>query len=35
MRQPGPGEHSEDIGVHGQHYDNMQANRVPANSLRK
>ncbi|XP_029481343.1 protein shisa-9B-like [Oncorhynchus nerka] len=33
MRQPGPGEHSEDIGVHGQHYDNMQANRVPANSL--
>lgn len=27
MRQPGPGEHSESIGVHGQHYENMQVNR--------
>ncbi|KAL0992856.1 hypothetical protein UPYG_G00100200 [Umbra pygmaea] len=35
MRQPGPGEHAEDIDniVHGQRYENMQANRVPANSV--
>ncbi|KAJ7992474.1 hypothetical protein DPEC_G00279060 [Dallia pectoralis] len=33
MRQPGPGEPSEDVGDHGPHYENMQANRLPANSL--